>query len=158
LFALTFAHRDCCAAILRRADADIVGLTGLVLALTRAAGFDPCRTFAHLAFVPEPYASALRRHDGSPVELPLREAPEPFRPTKALFHTSILAACGSDRRYRSHALIPGSKSTSWKSALACRTRSQTPLKKLEAVGHVFGTTDPDEGVGSCSYRTGHNAH
>jgi hypothetical protein len=76
----------------------------------------------------------------------MREAPEPFRPTKALFHTSILAACGSDRRYRSHALIPGSKSTSWKSALACRTRSQTPLKKLEAVGHVFGTTDPDQGA------------
>jgi hypothetical protein len=41
---------------------------------------------------------------------------------------------------------PGSKSSSWKSALACRTRSQTPLTKLEAVGQVFGTSDPDEGA------------
>jgi hypothetical protein len=45
-------------------DADIVRLTGLVLALTHAAGFDPCRTFAHLAFVPEPYASTDKMRPG----------------------------------------------------------------------------------------------
>ena len=82
-FVLTFAHRDCCAAILRRANADIVRLTSLLLAFTHAAGFDPCRTFAPLAFVPEPYASALQATRCAPVERPLREAPEPFRPTKA---------------------------------------------------------------------------
>lgn len=80
------------------------------------------------------------------VERPLRQAPEPFRPTKARCsthqsspHAAAIAGTGA-------CSYPGSKSISWKSALACRTRSQTPLAELEAVGQVFGTSDPDEGA------------
>jgi hypothetical protein len=81
-----------------------VRLTSLALALTHAAGLDPCRTFAPLAFVPEPYASALQATRCAPVERPLREAPEPFRPTKARCsthqsspHAAAIAGTGAMR-------------------------------------------------------------
>jgi hypothetical protein len=79
----------------------------------------------------------------------------------ALFYTSILAACGQRSPVPEPCSYPGSKSTGWKSALAGRTRSQTPLTKLEAVGQVFRTSDPDEGARAAALieqAITHNAH
>jgi hypothetical protein len=80
--ALTFAHRArCAAAILRRADADIVRLIGDPLFVFPPAGFDPCRTFAHLAFCARAIrfrAAADKMRPGPP---PLAEVPEPWRPS-----------------------------------------------------------------------------
>ena len=159
-FALTFAHRDGCAAILRRAD-DIVRLTGLVLTLTHAAGVIPAELSPISPLCLSPNASALQATRCAPVELPLREAPEPLRPTKARCsthqsspHAAAIAGTGA-------MLLSGQQSTSWKSALACRTRSHTPLTKLEAVEQVFGTSDPDEGARAAALieqAITHNAH
>jgi hypothetical protein len=76
--ALTFAHLAlCAAAILLRADADMVRLAGAELEVFAAARCAPFRVFAHLALC----ACAIFRREAADIIrfgwFPFRDVPEP---------------------------------------------------------------------------------